>query len=201
MNSLNKKMEKSGISHSDMEIIQRVLDGQVNSFETLINRYRGLVLTIAARHVPHSEVEEIAQNIFIRAYQSLPIFQGKGEFKQWLSSIAIKTCYDYWRKAYRSNEIPMSSLSEKHIKWLEQVTTEQSMSEAFDRGRQKEAAEVLDWALGKLSAEDRMVIELLYMEECSGKEAAELLGWSVPNVKVRSFRAKKRLHKILKNLI
>ena len=67
----------------------------------------------------------------------------------------------------------------------------------YKDGEQQEAREVLDWALNKLSAEDRMVIELVYLEGLSGKEAAELLGWSVTNVKVRSFRSRKKLQKLL----
>jgi RNA polymerase sigma-70 factor (ECF subfamily) len=58
---------------------------------------------------------------------------------------------------------------------------------------------VLKYALNKLSPEDRMVIELVYLEGLSGKEAAELLGWSLANVKVRLFRSRKKLQKLLEN--
>jgi RNA polymerase sigma-70 factor (ECF subfamily) len=60
---------------------------------------------------------------------------------------------------------------------------------------------LLDWALAKLSPEDRMVIELVYLEELSVKEAADLLGWSAANVKVRSFRSRKKLHSLISGLI
>ncbi len=142
-------------------------------------------------------MEEMAQEAFVRAYQSLPTFKGTGDLSQWLSSIAVRTCCDYWRKAYRTREIPMSALTERHSQWLEEVISQRS-EEAPDEGEpQTEAKEILNWALEKLSAGDRMVLELVYLEGRSVQEAAELLRWSKANVKVRSFRARTKLEKIL----
>jgi RNA polymerase sigma-70 factor, ECF subfamily len=60
---------------------------------------------------------------------------------------------------------------------------------------------MLDWAMDRLSPEDRMVVELIYLEGLSGKEAADLLGWSVANVKVRAFRSRNKLRKLLSETI
>jgi RNA polymerase sigma-70 factor (ECF subfamily) len=190
-------MQNDSSKPSDAEIVRQVLDGYVNAFESLLLRYKELVLKIVNKHVPYSDVEETTQDVFVRVYKSLPNFKGKGDFKQWLSSITVRTCYDYWRKSYRSREVPMSSLTEKHQEWLEGVLAEQSEQSIYDRGLKNEARELLDWALGKLSAEDRMVLELTYLEGLSGKEAADLLGWSIANVKVRSFRSRKKLQRLL----
>ena len=190
-------MQNESPKPTDAEIVRQVIDGNANAFESLLIRYEDLVLRIVKRHVPPSEVEETAQNSFVRAYQSLPTFKGKGDFRQWLSSIAVRTCYDYWRKAYKSREVPMSSLTEKHRKWLEDVVSDQSEWVLHEKGLQEEARDLLDWALGKLNTEERMIIELIYLEGLSGREAADLLGWSIANVKVRSFRSRKKLHKIL----
>jgi RNA polymerase sigma-70 factor (ECF subfamily) len=191
-------MQNDAIKLSDAEIIRQVVDGDVNAFESLLTRYKDLVLRIVKRHVPYNEVEDVAQSSFIRIFKALSTFKGKGEFKQWISAITVRACYDYWRKAYRSKEISMSSLTEKHGEWLEEVISERSDSEVKDKGRQKEAAELLDWALANLSPKDRMIIELVYLEGLTGKEAADLLGWSLSNVKVRAFRSRKRLEKLLK---
>ena len=191
-------MQNDTIKLSDAEIIRQVVDGDVNAFESLLRRYKELVLRIVKRHVPYNEVEDVAQSSFIRIFKALGTFKGKGEFKQWLSAITVRTCYDYWRKAYRSKEISMSSLTEKHGDWLEEVILDRSDSEVQDKGRQKEAAELLDWALANLSPEDRMIVELVYLEGLTGKEAADLLGWSLSNVKVRAFRSRKKLEKLLK---
>jgi len=194
-------MKDKPIMFSDSEIVKQVLEGNVNSFESLMSRHKDLVLRIVKKHVPYSEAEEMAQEAFIRAYQSLSGFKGRGDFRQWLSSIAVRTCYDYWRKAYRNKEISMSSLTEKHQKWLEEVISDQSESPFQEEDGQKEAVELLDRAMNELGAEDRMVVELTYLEGLSGKEAAELLGWSVANVKVRAFRARNKLRKLLKETI
>jgi RNA polymerase sigma-70 factor (ECF subfamily) len=186
---------------ADSDIIHQVINGNINAFELLLERYQDLVLKIVKKHTPYDQAEEIVQDVFIRAYQSLPTFRGKSTFKQWLSSVAVKTCYDFWRKRYRSRELPMSSLSEAHQNWLEGVISNQSMAEFNQQSSQQEAREVLDWALERLSAQDRMVIELVYLEGLSVKEAAELLGWSTANVKIRSFRARKVLQKLLEELI
>jgi RNA polymerase sigma-70 factor, ECF subfamily len=186
---------------NDSEIVKKVLEGNVNAFESLMLRYKDLVMRIVTKHVPFSEAEEMSQEAFIRAFQSLSSFKGKGDFRQWLSSIAVRTCYDYWRKVYRSKEVSMCALTEKHQKWLEEVISDQSDPSFNEDSERKEATEMLEWAMNELSAEDRMVVELIYLEGLSGKEAAELLGWSVANVKVRAFRSKNKLKKLLKETI
>jgi len=190
-------MQNDAVRSSDGEIVRRVLDGDVNAFESVMRRHGVLVLTIVKKHVPEHAVEETAQEAFVRAYQSLATFKGTGDLGQWLASIAVRTCCDYWRKAYRSREIPLSVLTENHSQWLEEVISQRPEEAPDEREPQVEAREVLNWALGKLSAGDRMVLELVYLEELSVQEAAELLGWSKANVKVRSFRARMKLEKIL----
>ena len=182
---------------SDDEIVRRVLDGDVNSFEHLLVKFQDHVLKIVRKHIPYGQVEETAQDVFVRAYQSLPTFKGKSGFKHWLSAITVRTCYDFWRKQYRSREFAMSTLTEKHQDWLEKVMSDQSSQLFNEQSSQKEAKEVLGWALDRLSAENRMVLELIYLEGLSGKEAAELLGWSVANVKIRSHRSRKKLRKLI----
>jgi len=194
-------MQDEKVRSSDEEIVRQVLDGNVNAFEFVIQRYRILVMTIVKKHVPQDAVEETAQDVFVRAYRSLPTFKGTGGFSQWLSSIAVRTCHDYWRKAYRSREIPLSALTEKHTQWLEHAISRAPEVTPDATEPQKEAREVLDWALGKLSAGDRMVLELVYLEGLTVQEAAESLGWSKANVKVRSFRAKMKLEKILRRMM
>jgi len=189
-------MQNDVLALSDAEIVRQVVEGNVNAFELLLKRHQELVLRIAKKHLPPHDLEETVQDIFVRAYRSLTSFKGSGDFSHWLSAIAVKTCYDYWRRAYRAKEISLSRLTEGQMQWLAKVMA--GGPEASGAcGSQREAREVLDWALAKLSAEDRMVLELIYFDGNTVKEAAELLGWSVSNVKVRSFRSRKKLKKII----
>ena len=187
---------------SDDEIIQNVLKGNVDAFEGLVRRYQSHVLNMVKRHVPERDVEETAQVAIVRAYRSLASYRGEGRgFKAWLSTVTIRACYDYWRKTYRSKEVPLSALTDDHKRWIEQVTAEESAQGMREKAASDEARKVLDWGLSHLSAGDRMVLELVYFEGLSGREAAGLLGWTTANVKVRAFRARRKLEKILQEMI
>jgi RNA polymerase sigma-70 factor (ECF subfamily) len=194
-------MDPDSHSLADGEIVFRVVSGDVDAFEYILKRYQSYVARIVNRHVPLDKVEEVAQDVFVRTYQSLQTYKRDDSFKQWLSVIAVRTCYDFWRKQYRSRELPMSSLSEKHQVWLEQTISNRSGQTFHQRGSQQEAREILNWALNRLSAENRMILELVYLEGYSLKETAQLLGFSTANVKVRSFRSRKKLHKLIKEML
>jgi len=190
-------MDNDPYGPNDAEIVRQILAGNVNAFEQLLKKYQNHVLMIIKKHLSHNQAGDTAQDVFIRAYRSLPTFKADSSFEQWLSTIAVRSCYDFWRKHYRSREFPMSSFTEKHQVWLEEALSDESSQSYHERGLQKEAREILDWALDRLSAEDRMVLELVYLEGHSVKEAARLLGWSTANVKVRSFRSRKKLYNLL----
>ena len=182
---------------SDRTDVDRVLAGDVNAFANLLKRYQDHVTRIVRRHVPPDRVEETAQDVFVRAYRSLGNFREDDRFRQWLSAITVRTCYDFWRRRYRRQEVVVSQLSETHRAWIEKVGAADAEQAWQALGNRAEARQVLDWALAQLSAEDRMVIELVHLEERSVKEAARLLGWSVANVKVRAFRVRKKMHKLI----
>jgi RNA polymerase sigma-70 factor, ECF subfamily len=190
-------MQTATEGFNDTHVIGCILGGDVNAFELLVGKYQSHVFSIVRKHVPAEQVHEIAHDVFVRAYQGLASFSGKSGFKQWLSGIAVRTCYDFWRSRYRRREVPMSELTDAHREWIENTISDVSENAHERLGRQREACETLEAALTGLSAAERMVIELVYLEGCSHKEAAELLGWSVANIKVRAFRARAKLHKIL----
>ncbi|MCJ7599116.1 MAG: RNA polymerase sigma factor [Methyloceanibacter sp.] len=194
-------MRGNAAHESDGEIIDRILGGDVDAFECLMDRYGEHVARIAGRRVPWEEAEEVAQDIFIRAYMSLSSYAGKGEFKWWLSKIAERACCDFWRHRYKRREKPVSALNEDQAKWLARATSEQSARAHADGAASREARELLAWALGRLSSEDRAVLELVHIEERPVAEAAELLGWSAVNVKVRAYRSRKKLRAILERLM
>ncbi len=189
------------IDHAeDAAIVERILGGDVDAFGEILSRYGDTVTRILKRHLPHDQVEETAQDVFIRAYRSLPKYRGERGLKGWLSAIAVRTCYDFWRQRYRSPEFTMTALGEAGERRVAAVLARQSQESFQEEARRKEVSELLDWALDRLSPEDRMVLELVYLEGRPVKEAAALLGWSVANVKVRSFRSRKKLRKLLTDL-
>ena len=182
----------------DFDFIRRVIQGEINAFQPLLEKYQKYIFTIVSRHAPKDQVEEIVQEVFVKAYISLPTFKFKTKFKQWLSAIAVRSCYDYWRTVYRTKEVPLSSLTDDEQTLVDRISSNPA---GIAQLAQKDAYDLLQWALSRLSPEDRMVIELVHLEGYSAKEAGALLGWSTANVKVRAFRSRKKLRTLLEGTI
>ena len=194
-------MTASGLT--DEEIIRRVLGGEVDLYEALIIRHRQHVGRIVKGHVPRDLVEEVTHEVFVRAYTSLPTYSFQRPFQHWLSTVAIRGCYAYGGTPphARSPISESSNTTDDEREWTEQVLAAESR-ERFDAVcRQREATDVLQRALAQLSAENRMVVTLVHLEGHSVREAADLLGWTVVNVKVRAHRARHQLRKILDTLV
>lgn len=182
---------------TDFELIERINNGDCDLFAELISRYQACVLTVIKRHVPHQLVEDTAQDTFLRIYKSISNYRPTGNFKAWVSSITVRMCYDAMRRYYRSREKTVTAMSDNQQQWLDQFAADEA-GEQYERlARQKEAKEILDQALSRLSPAERIVLELVHLEGYSGKEAAGLLDWSVANVKIRAYRARKKMRKYL----
>ena len=179
----------------DLEIIERVLDGDVDCFAELIARHQKHAAKIVSRHVPADQVEEIAHDVFVRAYTGLAGYSRGVPFQHWLSGIAVRACYDFWRAAKRE-ATPVSALTEEHEAWIERVLKADSDARFQEESSRREAREVFRWALSRLSPENRLVLALVHLEGYSVREAAQLLGWSVANVKVRAYRARQALRQL-----
>jgi RNA polymerase sigma-70 factor, ECF subfamily len=178
--------------------------GDVDLFEELLMRYQEQVGRIVAGHVPREMVDEVAHDVFVRAYTSLPTYSFRTPFSHWLSTIAVRTCYDAWRTVLARKEVPLSGPSEvpdEQQQWTEHVLATESKERFNAMVQQRDATNLLQWGLAQLSPENRMVVTLVHLEGHSVREAAELLGWTVVNVKVRAHRARQQLRKILETLL
>ena len=182
---------------SEAELIARVRAGDVNAFEPLITRHRMQVLAIVGRHVPGGRVAETAQDVFVRAFLSLATYRAERPFGHWLSRIAVRTCYDFWRQQKRRPETPASDLTEEYQTWLDRTAQAASQTAFADEVGRREAAEVLDWALAKLGAPERMVLTMLHRDGHGVDEIAKLLGWTKTRVKVTAFRARHKMRGVL----
>ena len=182
---------------TDAELIAAVRDGDSASFEPLIRKYQPRVFATARRYARReSEVEDIVQEVFIKAFQKLNGFRGEAPFEHWLMRLAVRTCYDFLRGHQRNRETAFSELTEPEADWLERfVVQPDEAAEMAEAARQ-----LVDKVLSRLPAEARMVITLLEIEGRPVKEIAALTGWSAPLVKVRAFRARAKMRTILKNI-
>jgi RNA polymerase sigma-70 factor (ECF subfamily) len=179
---------------SEAELIAAVLKGDAASFEPLVQKYSPRVFGTARRYARReSEVEDIVQEVWLKAFQKLGSFRGEAPFEHWLMRLAVRTCYDFLRAHQRNRETAFSELSDLEGDWLERfVTQPESGAENAEAARQ-----LVERVLGQLSPAARMVITLLEIEDRSVKEIAQLTGWSVPLVKVRAFRARAEMRKIV----
>ena len=182
------------MERTEAELIAAVLSGDPGSFEPLIEKYSPRLFATARRYARReSEVEDIVQEIWLKAFQKLGSFRGEAPFEHWLMRLAVRTCFDFLRGHQRNREMTFSELSEPESDWLEHFATQ---PEAV--GQHAEAArQLIQRLLEQLSPPARLVITLLEIEERSVKEISSLTGWSVPLVKVRAFRARAEMRKLL----
>lgn len=179
------------------EAVRRVMDGDVEAFAVIVNTFRNLVAADLARRLPPSDVQEVAQDAFVRAYRALPAFRGDAPVRIWLLRIARHAAMDFWRRTYRRRERLLDDLDDGAAVRLEAAHQEQVARQQADDDALQTARERLNAALTRLSPDDRAVLTLVELEERSMQEAAQTLGCGLSAVKVRAFRARKRLKTIL----
>ena len=182
------------MERTDAELIEAVLQGDAASFEPLVQKYSPRLFATARRYARReTEVEDIVQEAWLKAYQKLSSFRGEAPFEHWLMRLAVRTCYDFLRQHQRSREISFSELTQPETDWLDRFASQPESAPAdADAARQ-----LIQRILEQLSPAARLVITLLEIEDRSVKEIARLTGWSVPLVKVRAFRARAEMRKIL----
>lgn len=185
------------MERTEAELIAAVRQGDAASFEPLVRRYSPRVFATARRYARReSEVEDIVQEVWMKAYQKLSSFRGEAPFEHWLMRLTVRTCYDFLRAHQRNREASFSELSEAEGDWLERFAREP----AGNPEDAEAARQLVERILEQLSPPARLVITLLELEERSVKEISRLTGWSVPLVKVRAFRARAEMRKVLKRL-
>ena len=182
------------------EAIRRVLAGDIEAFAAILHAYQRLVAADLARRLPSQDVQEVAQDTFVRAFRALPAFRGDAPVHVWLLRIARHAAMDFWRKRYRRRDRLFADLDESEQVRVEAVRQKRVAERQADADAREEARDRLEAALRRLSPDDRAVITLVALEERSMEDAARQLGCGLSAVKVRAFRARRRLKAILEDL-
>lgn len=171
-------------------MIQQVLRGNQQAFAVLVSRYQQFVFTIVLRYINNrEEAEELAQDVFVKAYRYLADFKGQSKFSTWLYTIAQTTCLSFLRK-----KPDRSTLLEEEL--LVSVT-DQHMHTIQDSTDKKAQAVMIDSAINKLAPTDAHIIMLFYKAEQSLEEIAQILGMPANTVKVKLHRARQRLKEVM----
>jgi len=171
----------------DNEIIQMVKNGNQQAYSQLVTRYQNYVFTIVLRYINSREdAEEVAQDVFIKAYKSLADFRGESKFSTWIYTITTTSCLTFLRK----KKLEVHSLdNEKVMAHAEQVDSGMRANQV----EQKSKLAMVNQAISLLSPDDAQVITLFYKGEQSLDEIAQILGQETNAIKVRLHRARQRL--------
>lgn len=185
---------------SDSQLVELVLNGDATAFENLFDRYKRLVAAIAGRYFQRPEqIEEIILISFAKVYFDLKTFRGDHNFSfaSWIGKITTNACLDLLRTQKRKPENLWCEFSE--------AETEILFADAADNNKTAESSfierDLAEKLLSKLSAEDRAILQMLDAEEMSVREISEITGWSSSKIKIRAFRARNSLRKILRKFL
>ncbi len=179
----------TGGQTDERELVRLAQNGTAEAFEELVRRHQQRVFAVVARILHRREdVEEIAQQVFLKAYVSIRRFDMRSAFSTWLYKIAVNECWDSLRKKKVRPLVYESDLSEEQVQRLDsRASIGQGPASPDERAQARELVELL---LSSLSEEDRRILLLKEVEGLSVQEIADIFGLNVNTVKVRMFRAR-----------
>jgi RNA polymerase sigma-70 factor (ECF subfamily) len=179
---------------ADDHLVQAACGGNADAFAEIIARHKSRVFGMAAKYARnHHELEDLAQDIFIRVWRGMTSWKGRAPFEHWLTKIAVRTCFDFLRRhrRRRESEVSRDTLPE-HCGLDREATPEEA--------EENQALRLVRQALHRLHPKEQLVITLLELEDRTVREVAVLTGWSEGNVKVRAHRARASLRAAIEQI-
>lgn len=183
-------------SFDEQSCRRRIADGDEDAARELLRHYHSFVLRLVRSHLPRRMSEEdLTQMIFIKIFQNLDRYAGKVPLQHWISRIAVNTCLNELRAEKRRPEWRLSDFDPESSAAIERLArTEVDLASADD---ERVAQKLLNRLLTQLAPADRLLVTLLHLDERSVQEVHLLTGWSRAAIKVRAFRARAKMKKML----
>ena len=179
--------------------VERVRRRDEDAARALFRHLYPLVARLVRSHLPRrTSPEDLVQTVFMKVFASLDSFSGAVPLEHWVSRIAINTCLNQLAAEKARPELRWADLSEEQAQALEAVTTAQADLDPLQNLASREIVEKL---LAQLAPADRLVLTLLHLEGRSVDEVRQITGWNVPVIKVRAFRARRKLRKHFEKLM
>lgn len=182
-------MHYNSFVETELKQIQACLNGDKDAFRLIMQPYQPQIVRLMWRFTrDKNECEILVQDVFIEAYFSLKNYKGKGPFLHWLNKIATRVGYRFWKQQAKAKLlVPIEDY------------------DSIDPGQKQEidpseAATALHSLLDKLQTDDRLVLTLMYFEECSIEEIAQRMGWTNAGTKMRAMRARGKLKKLAEKM-
>lgn len=177
----------------DFELISKAKDGDAAAFNRVVLAYRKRILGTIARLIGRPEdVEDVGQEVFLRLFYSLDQLRTPEVFEPWLYRLTVNAAYDYLRRTRRRFESRMADLSEEHVQMADAAA---SGKEQREEQRKAGIREFVQYLLGSVSEEDRILLTLKEVEGLSLKELEQIYHVNENALKVRLFRARQRVLK------
>lgn len=174
-------------------LITRAQGGDHDAFEQLLRRHQRRVFSLIGHLLRQpAQVEDIAQQVFLKVYLALPRFDFRSAFSTWLYRIVVNECYDQLRRQRAKKSPPMAELTVEELAGLEQLGESATRTGADDFATRTELRQLLETVFRRLPPEDRLVLTLKELEGFSVEEIAQLMQLQENTVKVRLFRARRR---------
>jgi RNA polymerase sigma-70 factor (ECF subfamily) len=175
------------VENTDWPDVTASVKGDEEAYGRLVRRYEKPITGLLWRFTRDpAQCEELVQQVFVDAYFSLKTYRGDAPLLHWLRKIATRTGYRFWREKAKEQETP---LPESDL--LEEIEAVEE-----DRIDPAETAAVLHALLSRLPPDDRLVLTLMYFEECSTQDIAERIGWTRAKVKTQALRARRKMKEI-----
>ena len=183
-------------SFDEQTCLRRIAKGDEEAARDLLRHFHPFVARLVASHLPRRmSQEDLTQMIFIKIFQNLDSYAGKVPLQHWISRVAVNTCLNELRAEKRRPEWRLSDFDPETSAAIERLAhTETDFASPDD---ERVAKELLDQLLDQLSPEDRLLVTLLHLEERSVQEIHLLTGWSRAAIRVRAFRARAKMKKML----
>jgi RNA polymerase sigma-70 factor, ECF subfamily len=187
---------------SDEQLVARARQGDESAFEEIVRRHSPRVFQVASKFFrQRNQVEDIAQEVFLKAYRQLPSFEARGSFEGWLTRIATNTCLNQLRSGKRHPATTLADVTENENAWLEHQAATPAGSTEHSIEDKVIAADLAEKLLNQMAPEDRLVLTLVDGQELSTREVNEVTGWSESKIKVKAFRARKKMRQALERLL
>jgi RNA polymerase sigma-70 factor (ECF subfamily) len=182
----------------EFELLQQAQRGDASAFNQVVTAYRRRILGTISRLIGRPEdVEDVAQEVFLRLYFSLDQLRTPEVFEPWLYRLTVNASYDYLRKSKRRPESRMSDLSEQQVMMADAAAGSRAQTEESERHRVRDTVQSL---LASVSEEDRILLTLKEVEGLSLRELENIYHVNENSLKVRLFRARQRVLKNVKGV-
>ncbi len=178
---------------TDRDLASRAAAGDATAFEVLVERWQGRVFRLAHRFFRHpSEAEDVAQEVFLKAWLSMSSYRAEAPFEHWVMRITTRTCLDELRQRRRRPETSPISVDDESGHWLDSVLVSAASAVAEVDEARRMAADLLE----RLPAKDRLVLVLMDLEGMSAADTAAATGSTRAAVKIRAMRARRALRQL-----